>query len=150
MPIRSTTDERLTDSFVESRLRPEKTTQEVFLTNLLPLPVTLDGVTRTTFSRFFQAASVAGLATQTIATQVVSETGYRLQNIEVSGSNKATYKIYLNGVLIGLKRTYYLGFNEMFIFPNTPLALADVLRVDVVNNSNSIADFEARLIGYRD
>lgn len=101
-----------------------------------------------TFNKFNQVLSVAGGATANVYSHVVSETNYTLSQISVSGQNKATFTVYINGVKQGLVRTWYTNFNAILDFPALPLEIADVLLVTASNDSNSISNFEARITGY--
>lgn len=74
-----------------------------------------------------------------------------LQRISVSGENVGRFQIFINGVLVDTRRTYYgANFSEYFEFSvNTTdgftLAPGDVVAVKILHNKPQVGDFEGRI-----
>jgi len=109
------------------------------------------GAGGTPFSFFDEVTGVAAATLTTIATFTVPAlTTLKLYRIEVSGSNVATYEIYVNTVIQGRRRTWFNGnMSEEFEFPVSGLVLAatDTIDVKVIHSRPTTGDFEARLHG---
>lgn len=98
-----------------------------------------------------ESLSVAGLGTVTILTYTVAANRqFKLQGIAFSGGNKAVYSVELNGSIIAKQITYYTKFNGDFIFYNYELVAGDIIKLIVENKTNTVADFNANLIGRLD
>jgi len=105
----------------------------------------------TPFSLFDEISAIASATLTTILTHTVPAlTTLKLYKIEVSGTNTATYELYVNAVIEGRRRTYFGGsLSEAFEFPTSSLLLAagDVVDVKVIHGRPFTGDFEARLHG---
>ena len=100
---------------------------------------------------FEEISSVAVGATELLlAHTVLPGTESILLKIEVSGTNIATYDLYINGTINARKRTYFSGdFVTSFDFGTTlstalKLVEGDQLEVRVTNFRPYLGDFEAR------
>ena len=114
-----------------------------------PITIEPNGPVRTIYNT---ALSVATGTTVDLLTYTVpiGKTAYLLLT-DVSGTNIATYDIFLNGIQIARKRTYFGGpISEVFLFGETlasavPIAASTQVKVRVNNYRPTVADFEARL-----
>lgn len=74
-----------------------------------------------------------------------------LQRISVSGTNVGRYKVYVNGVAIDTRRTYYGGsFNEYFDYyvnstDGYTLQPGDLVTVRILHDRVYVGDFEGRI-----
>jgi hypothetical protein len=98
-------------------------------------------------SRFFTQLSVPTGVETVLASIIVAEEYLLLESIEVSGTNKARFNIYLNDDLIATRRTNYLDFATEFRFISYKLAQTDKIEVKVYHERPFVGDFEARIIG---
>lgn len=73
----------------------------------------------------------------------------RVYAIDVSGTNKATYKLKLNGSTIAIKRTSFTGYNEKFTFEpfsnGLKVDIGDQLIITVQHDRPNLGNFEATL-----
>lgn len=122
--------------------------------NPLPVDVTvnINGATGTVKSFYNETLAVAIGATENLVTYTVpaGKVVYILK-VDISGSNIATYDIFVNGSKIGRKRTYFGGdYSDTLEFGSSAseglkLNVGDIVTVDVTNFRPSVGDFEARL-----
>jgi len=98
-------------------------------------------------SRFFSQLSVPTGVETVLASIIVAEEYLLLESIEVSGTNKARFNIYLNDDLIATRRTNYLEFSAEFRFISYKLAQSDKIEVKVYHERPFVGDFEARVLG---
>lgn len=98
-------------------------------------------------SIFGQALSVPSGSETIILTHIVSAQALILDRIEVSGSNRALFKIYIDDVLIGMKRSNNLILENEFNFLSLKLITSNKIEVTVLHNKSDSGDFESRLIG---
>lgn len=74
-----------------------------------------------------------------------------LQRVSVSGTNVGRYRVFLNGVVIDTRRTYYGGnFSEYFEFAmgsadGTVLQPGDVVTVKILHDRVYVGDFQGRI-----
>ena len=96
-----------------------------------------------------EVTSVAAATLTTILTYTVpSVTTASLQQVMVSGTNIATFEVYINAVKISKKRTYFQNLNEEFIYAVTSnngysVTTGDVIQIKVEHNRPNLGDFEA-------
>ena len=69
------------------------------------------------------------------------------KQVEVSGSNRSTYKVEIAGSDQAKKRTYGSQLNEEFDFFNKLYAAGTVINVIAEHSRPTTGDFEARIIG---
>ena len=97
-------------------------------------------------------SSVASAVTTSLVTYTVpvGKTA-ALQKIDVSGENIAKYDVFVNGIRVDTKRTYFSGpINEVFDFRSFPasglsLVAGDIVLVKVLHNRPYVANFEGRI-----
>lgn len=118
--------------------------------NVLVLPE-IPPININSMIKYGEVASLASGINQTILTYVVPfSTKSLLQSINVSGENIAKYNIIYNSNTIATKRTFYGNLNETFnfeeIFNNSfILNTGDTLKINVIHNRPSLANFETTL-----
>jgi len=97
---------------------------------------------------YSEANSVAGLASADVVSYTVP-VGKILELIraDVSGTNKAEYKLDINASVESKKRTYFTNYNESFETIGIELVAGDIVKIIVENKTNSTADFNANIIG---
>lgn len=100
------------------------------------------------FNRFFEQLEVAGLQTVTLATFVVTEPNTFLNAIAVGGQNRAEFTVMVNSNKVAVYRTYFTEFNGLIELLPQALEIGDMVTVQVSNKSNSIANFECRIMGF--
>jgi predicted metal-dependent hydrolase len=94
----------------------------------------------------FAEVLVSGLSGQLITSYTVPlMKKSSLLLVSVSGENKAEYTIKINGVTIGVVRTYYTYYNENFACNDLELLQNDTVTVTVENKSNTPAIFNATI-----
>lgn len=99
-------------------------------------------------SIYNEVTSVANSITTTVLTYTVPvATSAKITNVDVSGTNIATYEVLVNAVVIDKKRTYFGGqLNEVFKFDNSiSLVAGDVVLVRVTHSRPMTGDFNTRL-----
>lgn len=131
----------------------DKSGATIDASNGLPVYIVDPGASGNTVrSKFDEITAVAIGATEVILTHtVLAGTEAILVKIEASGSNIATYDLYVNGQIYARKRTYFSGdFTATFDFGTTiatapKLLEGDKIEVRVTNFRPFLGDFEARL-----
>ena len=101
-------------------------------------------------SIFSQALAVPLAIETVVQSYLVGASGFYLYAIELSGQNRATFNLYFNGVLSGVKRLTLTKYQETFSFQgNFALKLNhnDLIEIKVVNQGEGIADFDSRILG---
>lgn len=94
-----------------------------------------------------EALSVAGLSTETVIDYTVPVLkGLSLDNIHISGDNKAIFRIEVNSSVKYKHRIWIIKFSDNFPL-NLKLEAGDNIKVIVQNGSNSVADFNSTLSG---
>jgi hypothetical protein len=97
-----------------------------------------------------EVTSVAAGIETTIITVTAPSNGYRVQKIETSGENVALFRIYVNGLPILYKRTWWTDFNLTFNFESFTngllLTSGQVLTVTCLHNSPHLGNFEATVM----
>jgi hypothetical protein len=99
-----------------------------------------------------EITSVASATPTTVNTYIVplGKDAF-LQQVAVSGTNIATYEVFVNGVIQDKKRTYFgTSLDGVFHFSNSasdgyPLTAGDIVLVRVTHNRPSVGDFNCRL-----
>ena len=119
----------------------------VFVTNASP-------ITKADVNQFQDITAVTS-GSETLITSYtvpVAKTLY-LARVESSGTNIATFNLYINGSLSARRRTYFgSSLNETFEFftkdgSGLILNAGDVLSIKVIHFRPSTGDFEARIQG---
>ncbi len=103
-------------------------------------------------SYFNEVTSVATGTPTTIQTYTVplGKDAF-LQKISFSGTNIATYEVFINAVIQDKKRTYFgNSLDDIFGFANSatdgyPLETGDVVLVRVTHNRPNVGDFSCRI-----
>ena len=97
-----------------------------------------------------EITSVVNGVESTIITVNSPPSGHRIEKIEVSGSNVGQYKVYINGIPILTKRTWWTQFNATFNFEDFTnglvLTTGQVLTVTVIHDSPDLGTFEATVM----
>jgi hypothetical protein len=92
---------------------------------------------------------VSGVET-TIITVTAPSGGFRLEKIDASGENVALYRVYVNGVEIYDKRSWWTAFNVSFDFESFEngylLTAGQVLTVTCYHTRPYTANFEATVL----
>lgn len=138
--------------FVESPTRPNESAIEVTIGQGLGDTVKVEfddaGISINTYNEIL---SLGGLASDDLVLFTVPVGKIlKLQRIDFSGSNKAIYKIDINGSVQAKKRTWYTKYNDHILFNNLVLVAGDVVKLIVENKTNSVADFNGNLQGKLD
>lgn len=94
------------------------------------------------------SASVAGLQTSTLYIHTVTEENFTILGVECSGDNRATYKIFLDGVLAGICRTSLLNFDGQILLPSLKIEVGTLVEIKVTNDLNTPSNFDVSLIGF--
>jgi hypothetical protein len=121
--------------------------------NPLPVEVVSQNTTNEEVISLFNEVSsvVSGISTTIINYTVPSGKTAYIQKADVSGTNIATYELYINNVLSCKKRTYFgNSLNETFVFDadsNKGILLPSnsVVNVKVLHNRPDLGDFNTRL-----
>lgn len=137
----------VSDSSLPSGAATEATLQEILNS--------LNGEPDSDFiSEFNEISSVVGGSEATILTYTVPiATDFHMQKIDVSGTNIATFNIYVNTIIQARQRTYFGGsLNVNFDFSNVakkgyPLEAGDIVEIKVIHSRPEAGDFDARLQG---
>lgn len=104
-------------------------------------------------NQYGEALSVAA-GIETIIVQYMVPLIYTsaiLQRISVSGENVGRFQVFVNGVIVDTRRTYYGGnFNEYFEFcvataDGYNLQPGDTVAVKILHNKPYVGDFEGRI-----
>lgn len=100
---------------------------------------------------FFEIINVPSAVSTLIGSYIVpsGKTSF-LQQVVVSGTNVATYEIYLNSLIISRKRTIYTELNENFMYAITSnngykLIPGDLVEVKVLHNRPWLGDFDTSI-----
>lgn len=109
---------------------------------------------RNVISNFSSITSVVSGSLTTILSYTVPPAKVTfLSNVEVSGTNIATYGVYINGVLNARQRTMWgAPFNSLFnystgtIDSGFELSAGTVLTIQVIHQQPSTGDFDAKLL----
>lgn len=116
---------------------------------ITPVPPPGTGLLYSVFNEIF---SLATSSTGTIISHTVPALAINyVTKIEVSGTNIATYDVYINGLPFARRRTYFGGsLGESIDIAGDSaagykLAAGDVLEIKVTNFRPSAGNFEARL-----
>lgn len=139
-PIRGSTEERLTDVFVESPSRANKTAIEVFGS------FSTNDSASTLLSDYQEAAAIVSGVTTLILTHTFSSDA-KIHSVCASGENIAMYELFVDSVLLERKRTYF-GSSLDLIFDygsKYDVLSGAVLELKVVHNRPMTADFNATL-----
>lgn len=102
----------------------------------------------TEISQFSTVSSVASGVLTTILTYIVPlATETYMKRIEVSGTNIATFEVFINTVMIARQRTYFgSALNVDFDFlQGVKYTAGTTIEVKVIHQRPSLGDFEARL-----
>jgi hypothetical protein len=95
-------------------------------------------------------SSVASGVETTIITVTAPVGGLRIQKIDASGENVALYRVYVNGIEIYDKRSWWTAFNVGFKFENFDngylLTSGQILTVTCYHTRPYTADFEATVL----
>jgi hypothetical protein len=118
---------------------------------LSPITINANGDQESVKNYYSEANSVASNVLTTVNTYTVAEGAtVFLIRAEISGNNRSTWRLLLNGTPLDRKYCTLIKLESSFEFSadnNKGLLLSpgDVLTVDVVNNAPSLGDFNARL-----
>lgn len=99
---------------------------------------------------YVEVTSVATAVPTTILTYTVPSTpnGFYFSLVEVSGTQVADFRVYVDGTRVARKYTYYgNGFNTEFDFLGFKLNVGQVITVEVLNSQSTIGDFNSRIVG---
>lgn len=96
----------------------------------------------------FSAAAAVATSVETVVNSIIVSSEFLLiDSIEVSGTNRARFNLYLNNSLVATKRTNNLNLETEFKFSTYKLVQTDKLEVKVYHERPDAGDFEARIIG---
>lgn len=99
-------------------------------------------------SVYGEIENIVSGVTDTIVIYTATENVY-LQQVDVSGSNVATFEVLINSQVIDKKRTYWGRFNEIFNFKagenGILIAMGSVVEVTVFHNRPHTGSFNARI-----
>ena len=105
------------------------------------------GTVETSFNEILSVAS--GAETQVVFYTAVTST--RLKTAEVTGTNIATYTVYVNGSPIHKKRTYFGNLDNNFQFSKGyQLEDGDVVTITTLHNQSSPGDFSGFILVLKD
>jgi hypothetical protein len=100
--------------------------------------------------KYNEVTSVASGVTTNLISYTAPSGGSRISRIDVSGENVALFTLMVNGSTIMVKRTWWMEFNQCFVFdPNTEglkLNAGDTVLVTVLHNRPDLANFEATIL----
>jgi len=100
------------------------------------------------FSLEGNTSSLAGGATTNIINYTVPAGKKLVLSIaQVSGKNRAKYRVIKNGLVVGIKRTYYTEFNADFLISSAEITAGQTVQVEVTNNGLTSTDFDAVIQG---
>jgi hypothetical protein len=146
--------EREYDKFRDAQLGRSKVAVTIEQDPANPIPINVnespelpDGFIGT--SLFNQSLSIPSGIESVIISHTVSAQNLVIDKIEVSGSNRATFNVYLDDVLIGVKRTNNLTLETSFDFASLTLATSNKIEVKVIHTRPDAGDFESRIIGVK-
>jgi len=119
-----------------------------------PIPVTLDLTVGVTTNIFDQVTAVATSTQTTILSYTVpASKQFKLQLVEASGENIATYEIYRDTTLEAKRRTYWgAGLDIVLQFIQTNSAglvftAGEKIEIKVEHERPMSGDFDARILG---
>lgn len=93
-------------------------------------------------------ASLAGNTTGTILTYVVPPLKtLALEIVSCSGENVSKYTLKIDGATIAVKRSWWTNFNVDFQMARVKAIAGQTITIDVSNDSNTVADYDATLLG---
>ena len=107
-----------------------------------------NGLTVPTYNEVSAVAS--GVLTVITTYTVPAVTKAFLQQILGTGTNIATYTVWINGSLVAKKYTYFTEFAADFVFATDMdsglnLATGDVVQIKVLHNRPTVGDFNATI-----
>lgn len=144
------TDER--EKFIPSPSRvatgnANPTAVEVFVGNSSdnPIPVDIIGCNVNDYGTLTALAS--STKTTIVSHTVPSGMTLKIKQVQVSGSNVATYTIEVDSTEEAKKRTYFTEYNAEFDFHGFEIGEGSVVDVKVIHSRPSTGDFEARILG---
>ena len=106
--------------------------------------------TGTVDTAYNEVLSVASSILTTVTTYTAIQPT-RIKWIDVSGTNIATYTVYVNGTPISKKRTYYGNLDNSFQYSKGyALLTSDVVAVKVEHTQPSVGDFNAFILVLKD
>ena len=92
--------------------------------------------------------SVAGLSTVNVLTYTVPVGKVLfLKKVLFFGQNIGVYSVDIDSNIVAKLETYYTKYNDGFDFKDMPINSGSILKLIVSNKTNSIADFNATIIG---
>ena len=95
-------------------------------------------------NRFNEVSSVAAGVLTTVLSFTATSFGH-LTQVSASGDNKAEYYIYVNGVLMDKRRSYYTDYNVMFdLGRGIPYGVNNIIQIRVLHNATTTGTFSAR------
>lgn len=98
-----------------------------------------------TVNQFNEISSV-GAGVLTTVLSYTPTVGGTLQQVNASGDNKAEYHIFINGVLVDKRRSYYTDYNVLFDFKRgLAFNAGQTILVRVLHNASTVGSFSARL-----
>jgi hypothetical protein len=116
--------------------------------NIIP-STSATNVVKNTFGAI--SGIMVGVTTSIVTYTVPINKTALLQRSTASGENISTYTLSINGLTQSIQRTYYAGgFNVNFDFTTGQengilLHAGDIVRIEVLNNGNVLANFDARI-----
>lgn len=96
---------------------------------------------------FNQITSVPSGSLTTILSKTVLTTALTIDSIELSGDNKAEFRVFINASLVAVKRTGFIELNHTALFGGLMLQTLDVLEIRVIHERPYVGTFEARVVG---
>ncbi len=97
-----------------------------------------------------EVLSVASSIETTIITVTAPSNGLRIEKVETSGENVALFRVYINGVPLLYKRSWWTDFNLTFNFEGFPNGLlltpGQVLTVTCYHTRPYVGNFEATVM----
>ncbi len=114
-----------------------------------PLEVVLtDNTASDKQSHYGEVTSVASAVSTTIVSLTIpASKTFLLREVEVGGTNIATFSVEIASTLEAKKRTYFTHYNERFNFHGLEVATGVTIDVKVIHSRSATGDFEARIIG---
>lgn len=99
---------------------------------------------------YTEVSSVATNVPTIILTYTVPSTltGFYFNLAEVSGTQIANFRVYIDGIRMAKKSTYWgSGFNSDFNFLGFKLNVGQIITIEVLNGQSDLGDFNSRIIG---
>lgn len=92
--------------------------------------------------------SVGGLSIQTVINYTIPVgKNFKIKSVHFSGDNRSVFYVEVNSSTILKHRLYFSHFSGSASFENVNLDQNDNIKIIVENKTNSLADFNATLIG---